>query len=218
LEVDGLTISFNSLFPSRSSFTTNLRNGIQIADQRKSHKAKCLLVQTNGKKLSCQNEVVNQAYSKFAVCIQLKYDNFGTCTCAMHVKPIFFGTTQLFWYCIVNVYSTKHVRNELYCLYKKLFLVIFSFFLLALNTVFESISDDEDFSDATVQERHYTALNKEQKKRKPNKSVINIYLNAEFVSRRQCFETTPKEGRPRKVLDDYPCLKDPYEVCKNTYK
>ena len=89
-------------------------------------------------------------------------------------------------------------------------LVIFSLYffilLLALDTVFESNSDGEDTSDATVQERHYKALNKEQRKGKPNKSVINTYLNAEFASRRKYIETTPKEGRRRKILDDYPCL------------
>ena len=77
-----------------------------------------------------------------------------------------------------------------------------------------SDAQDNSLSDATIDERHYNSLNKEQKKKKPNKSVINKYLNMEFVSRRNRLQATVKESRPQFIIENYPCFKDPSEVCK----
>ncbi|XP_028414921.1 uncharacterized protein LOC114538008 [Dendronephthya gigantea] len=60
--------------------------------------------------------------------------------------------------------------------------------------------------------RHYSALEREQRKCKPNPKVINKYLNLEFSSRRQLIQETKKDERPSKILELYPCFKDPNEV------
>ncbi|CAB4010893.1 Hypothetical predicted protein [Paramuricea clavata] len=67
-------------------------------------------------------------------------------------------------------------------------------------------------SDTTIDERHYASLNKEQRKSKPNKAVVNKYLNVKFASRKECLQATRKEDRPRFIIDTYPCFKDPSEV------
>ena len=63
-----------------------------------------------------------------------------------------------------------------------------------------------------ISARHYKALDKEQRKVKPNKSVINMYLNLEFTARRNFLEQTNKESRPDHIFEAYPCFKDPNEV------
>ena len=90
---------------------------------------------------------------------------------------------------------------------------------LVLSDVLESAEEsdvnspgEETPSDSTVDKRHYAALNKEQKKSKPNKVVLNKYLNVEFQSRRTYLETMAKDDRPKTILDAYPCFKDPCEV------
>ena len=67
--------------------------------------------------------------------------------------------------------------------------------------------------DTTIDERHYASLNKEQRKSKPNKAVVNKYLNVEFASRKERLQAARKEDRPRFINDTYPCFKDPSEVC-----
>ena len=74
-------------------------------------------------------------------------------------------------------------------------------------------TDVEVGYDPEVHSRHYSALNKEQKKTNPNKAVINKYLNLEFLSRRRFLEETSKEERPKTIFETYPCFKDPCEVC-----
>jgi hypothetical protein len=64
--------------------------------------------------------------------------------------------------------------------------------------------------------RHYSALEKEQKKGKPNPLVINKYLN-EFASRRQLIQETAKDERPHIILELYPCFKHPNEVQLQKY-
>lgn len=63
-----------------------------------------------------------------------------------------------------------------------------------------------------ISERHYSALQKEFSKKKPNKAVVNQYLNLDFKERRKFVETMPKALRPAKVLERYPCFKDVTEV------
>lgn len=70
----------------------------------------------------------------------------------------------------------------------------------------------ETCSDPTIDGRHYAALNKEQRKTKPNKVILNKYLNVQFPSRRKYLETMAKDDRPKTILNDYPCFKDPCEV------
>ena len=71
--------------------------------------------------------------------------------------------------------------------------------------------DDGEY-DSVIMARHYTSLDKEQRKTKPNKAVINKYLNLELASRRRLLEITKKEARPGKIFEAYPCFKDPVEV------
>jgi hypothetical protein len=63
-----------------------------------------------------------------------------------------------------------------------------------------------------ISERHYRALQKEQQKKKPNKAVINQYLNLDFVQRRDFVEKTARSQRPAKLLEKYSCFKDATEV------
>ena len=71
--------------------------------------------------------------------------------------------------------------------------------------------------DTGVSARHYSALEKEQKKGKPNPLVINKYLNLEFASRRQLIQETAKDERPHIILELYPCFKHPNEVQLQKY-
>ena len=66
---------------------------------------------------------------------------------------------------------------------------------------------------SAIDERHCNSLNKEQKKAKPNKSVINKYLNVEFSSRRRKLQAGNQVDRARMIFENYPCFKDPCEVC-----
>ncbi len=75
-----------------------------------------------------------------------------------------------------------------------------------------STSETEDTEDSGVAERHYKSLDKEQRKTKPRSSVINKYLSLDFVTRRKLIRDTRKESRASKVLEMYPCFKDPNEV------
>ena len=82
------------------------------------------------------------------------------------------------------------------------------------ETAAEDSSNDVD---SNTQSRFYVALDKEQRKGKPNKAVINRYLNLEFESRSCLLESTKRELRVSKILELYPCFKDPVEVCFSKY-
>ena len=73
--------------------------------------------------------------------------------------------------------------------------------------------DSSNDIDSNTQSRFYVALDKEQRKNEPNKAVINRYLNLEFESRSCLLENTKRELRVAKILELYPCFKDPVEVC-----
>ena len=60
--------------------------------------------------------------------------------------------------------------------------------------------------------RHYSALTKECKKKKPNPAVLNLYLNKEFASRRKWLRTTDAQTRCHDLVEKYPCFKDHVEV------
>ena len=60
--------------------------------------------------------------------------------------------------------------------------------------------------------RFYESLIKERKKAKPNSSIVNMYLNKEFISRRNWLECTPAEYRVEKFLETYPCFQNHAEV------
>ncbi|CAB4006224.1 zinc finger BED domain-containing 4-like [Paramuricea clavata] len=66
--------------------------------------------------------------------------------------------------------------------------------------------------DTGVSVSNYSALEKEQKKGKPNPLVINKYLNLEFASRRQLIQETAKDEKPRIILELYPRFKHPHEM------
>lgn len=78
------------------------------------------------------------------------------------------------------------------------------------------IQADGSSEDGEVLNRIYNALDKEQRKTKPNDAVINKYLNLEFDARRKMVRETKQEDRPQKIMELYPCFKNPNEVIKFT--
>jgi hypothetical protein len=69
-----------------------------------------------------------------------------------------------------------------------------------------------DQDNTEVLKRHYRLLEKEMKKKKPDKTIVNIYLNKEFSTRRDWLQKIPAEKRCQMVLDFYPCFADHVEV------
>ena len=66
-----------------------------------------------------------------------------------------------------------------------------------------------------ITERHYVTSDKEQRKLRPSKDVIKKYLDLEFLSRKKVLQETPKEARPEKIFQSYPCFKNASEVLIN---
>lgn len=66
--------------------------------------------------------------------------------------------------------------------------------------------------DQGISSRHYSALDKEQRKIKPKPEVLNKYLNLDFPSRRDFLTALPKVERVKKIFEMYPCFRDPNEV------
>ena len=79
---------------------------------------------------------------------------------------------------------------------------------------------DDPVDGKEVMRRHYSALIKETERKKPNKAVVNSYLNKEFSARRNWLQGVSAGERVEKLLNAYPCFKDHVEVssycrCKN---
>ena len=71
----------------------------------------------------------------------------------------------------------------------------------------------DNFEDSPeVMKRHYKLLEKEMKKKNPNRQIVNMYLNKEFDTRRKWLESIPAEERCKQLLEFYPCFTDHIEV------
>ena len=88
-------------------------------------------------------------------------------------------------------------------------------FILSTVTIESDTTEEKDgHLNEDISDRHYQSLNKEQRKLRPNKDVINKYLDLKFASRKKVLQETPKEERPSKILEAYPCFTDASEVTK----
>lgn len=78
-----------------------------------------------------------------------------------------------------------------------------------------SIIDPKSFcgsTDQPIMDRLYNSLSNEMKKKNPSPSVVNAYLNQQFDSRQQQIKDMPVEERCSKLLELYPCFRNPVEV------
>ena len=60
--------------------------------------------------------------------------------------------------------------------------------------------------------RMYSNLKNELKKNKPIATVVNMYLNKEFASRRKWLQSTNFDSRSVMFIEAYPCFKNHVEV------